>query len=332
MFDARQLDILQRCPRRFLLESRLRVLRWTPRALFVSCMRQAIFELSAGADVEAVRKEARTRFLMTAREPGLDILHGDPYTVAHDWCAMMDTILTALSRLVLLVLHERAPIELAPGLAWRFTSPVDDSGTFHRWVFADALDDDRRSAEFHAWQTFADMALAPAPLVLHVVEIGTSRKDRRVSPWLRAYRHEMFPSRIRFRHRNGTPMKGEGWKAVYLPDMPEMTPAAWVDAMQADGVTSGLIHHLPLREPTAEQAAAARAQIIAEAERARALTLASATQDAFALPMSRASCDGFVPCPWQTACYSPTGRSTDSELEQTGLYQLRAGACATAQR
>src|ERR1039458_709699 len=112
ILTASDLRTWEQCRRRWLLQREWQVLRWRPSSLFRSCLREGVFQLSAGADPPTVVSTARTRFLTEAARPGLDVMTGDPWTVAQDWAGMLATVLTAISRLTLLTLSKPEPLSL----------------------------------------------------------------------------------------------------------------------------------------------------------------------------------------------------------------------------
>jgi len=331
--DASDITIYQSCPRRWLLDQSWRVLRWRAKVLFDSCLRQAIFAISSGAAAESVEQAARTRFLTQAANPGLDVAEGsDPWRIAQDYCAMLSTITTALSRRTLLTLRAPDPVRLrttAGEVSWQPRAWPDESGVLHRWIAVDAFDDGVLARECHGWQVFGDMAVVEAPLTLHVVEIGQQRAGRRHSPWARAWRHPVIAGRYKFQRNDGKgghrALSGDQWRPLWYADQPEPDPVAWVDVMDAEGVTEGLLHHIAIAQPSEESASRSREQI---GQVARQMELAREGHPGPAggmeLPMARGACDGWVICPWQQACYREQPEAGIAEL---GLYQIRgAGA------
>src|ERR1700690_1303906 len=216
----------QTCRRRWLLERHWRVLRWRPASLFRSCLREGVFLLSNAADPPTVVSNVRTRFLSQAANPGLDVMTGDPWTVAQDWAGMLATVLTAISRLTLLTLSRPRPVSLevrpshAPsllaiqdrdeGMSWLPLAWADDSGTLHRWLTCDAWAADALAREAHSWHVIGDMVMSDAPMMLHVVDIGQQRAGRRHSPWARCYKHPVIAGMHRFQRPDG---KG-GWRKL----------------------------------------------------------------------------------------------------------------------
>lgn len=317
--DAASLTYYQACRRRFLLDVEFRVLRWRPRHLFTAILREAVVRLSSGENIAMVIADARERYLQTAASPGLDIAPGaNPYLIAKDYCAMLETVLRTLARLTLLTLRDLAPARLSSRLAWRFASHADESGALHRWVVTDRWTDDNLVREAHGWHVFGDMAMARVPLTLHVVEIGQVRSGRRASPWARGFKHPTMPSlRMRFAKRDGSSL--EGWRAVYLADMPDADPDAWVDALWRDGIAASLVHHVEIAQPPDSVCDATTQQIMFEGLAMAQISRERASSTWSALPMSRGACHGFSHCPFVDVCYS----HPQAAPESLGLYQIR---------
>src|SRR5438876_4403346 len=184
--DASSLIEFQTCRRKWAINRLWKVLRWHPRSLFSSCMRTALFDLSNGSPLETVRSNARERFMNTAANPGLDLPSGsDPYRIACDFTSMMDTILIAFSRLTMLSLSKHSPVQLSDDVQWEVLSPVDESGMLHRFIFVDSWDNDAIAREVHSWRTCGDAAVCDAPMQFHVTEIGSQRKGRQHTPWIK---------------------------------------------------------------------------------------------------------------------------------------------------
>jgi hypothetical protein len=335
--SANDLRTFQRCRRQFLLERQWRVLRWRPHSLFRACLRDGVFLLSNGSDPATVVTNARTRFLTEAARPGLDVMTGDPWTVAQDWAGMLGTILTAVSRLCLLTLTRPANIPLWPqessAGAWRTSAWADDTGTLHRWITVDQWDDEALAREAHGWPVIGDMVMADAPLQLHVIEIGQQRNGRRHSPWARCYRHPVIAGMCRFQRPDGKggwrKLSGDKWSALWYADQTKPDPAAWCDLMDADHVTPSLLHHVSIAQPASSQASRIRTEILqvsqeigtALAEHGR--TLAGGME----VPMARAACDPVGgPCAWQVSCLGED--HTPAGIAESGLYQIRAAGAS----
>lgn len=334
ILTARQLIAFQQCRRRYMLEQNWRVRRYRPKTLFDSCLREAAVKFSTGSNPEAVISAARARFMSMAANPGLDLPAGrDSYQETLDWTAMLGTVLTAISRLALLILRPLPPVRIAMGVEWQPTAFADDAGTLHRWISVDAWDRDAIARECHSWYALGDMIACDVPMQLHVVVIGQVREGRRISPWCRGYLHPVLAGELRFQKANPrggyASLTGDKWKPAWLSDMPRMTASAWCDKMDADGVTPSLLLHPSIAQPTD----GARRQLLAEveeeawrieAETERALRKGTGTVDQpsfpAATPGARANCDGLVPCPWQAACWRP---DFDVPVDELGLYDTR---------
>lgn len=326
ILDAHAVTAHQTCRRSYLLHLDYQVIRYRAKSLFDSLLRKVILRLSAGDDAAAVSADARTAFLTAAASPGLDLPPGaDPYAIAKEWCAMLDTIPCAIARLTLLVLKPSAIVQLSPSVGWRVLSNMDDSGTLHRWITVDRWDDDALAREMHGWYAFGDMAVLAAPMMIHAVEISGIRNGRRASPWARGWRHPTHANLgyLRFRHADGSPMKG--WKPIHLADHArEITPAEWVDAMDHDGESIARIHHVMLNAPPDAVCEDTRQQLLVLAREMEVAACERASSTWRGLPMSRGACDGMVPCQWQYACYMGGDADAVTDPTSTGLYRLRA--------
>ena len=314
----------QTCPRRWALEREWKVIRRRPKSIFDSCLREAVVRLSAGANPESTRAEARAQLMTEAAEPGMLLPEGaEPYVIASDLCAMLDTVLTAVSRLTLLQLDPTHTIPLPDSdHSYRPLSLADESGCLHRWLTVDAWDDDAATRELHSWLTAADMAVCDAPLTLHVVVIGSRRNGRQQSPWCRAALQPirnsfrfLVPPTIHDGFRNPKPCP-EDWRRVWYADLADADPERWVDAMIKDQIMPRLLLHPAIAEfpPAVRRQTLQHLQALAEQmdRTARELRDAPAEQapdqpgppePAMSLPMARSACDGMVPCPWARACY-----------------------------
>lgn len=325
--SASDIRSFQTCKRRWLLERHWRVVRWRPSYLFRSCLREGIFQLSNAGETATVRANARTRFLTEAARPGLDVLTGDPWTVAQDWAGMLGVTLTALSRLVLLTLQRSQPIDISPLVSWLPLSWQDDSGTLHRWLTVDAWDDDALVREAHSWHVLGDMVMLDAPMMLHAIEIGQQRGGRRHSPWARCYKHPVIAGTFRFQRPDGKggwrKLSGEQWKPLWYADQTKPDPEAWCDLMDADHVTQSLLHHISIQQPSRSQSQRIRKEI-EQVAGAMTESLAShpTAESPMEVAMARGACDPvWGPCAWQQACYGAD--YTREGIQGTGLYQIR---------
>ena len=288
------LNAAQRCPRLYALERDYRVPKWRPKALLESCLRDAILSMSSGGSVKAASAEATARYLETAARPGLDT-PGDPYTLARDHCAAIETILEAVSRQVLLTIKPGGIIKI-PSNGWQLSAFIDEIGILHRWCTVDKWDDDAMYRELHSWAVFGDCAAAQIGMWLHVVEIGQMRRGHQNTPWCRAYRHPAIAGHFRFRKVDGSPLESS-WKPVWYQDSDKNDAKTWVDLMESDGVH--LIHHLEIREPLPEHVEQFRNEVERESKRIEAIG------DWRAEPMYRPACDLPYPCPFSDVCYTP---------------------------
>lgn len=265
-------------------------------------MRPAILALSNGEDVKAVTDEATTRYLEAAARPGIDCL-SDPFTLARDHCAVLSTVLEALSRLVLL--------SVKPGPLvgdWQVSAFVDETGLLHRWALVDKWDDDAKYRELHSWACYGDCAALGVGMDLHVIEIGQQRRGHQHTPWARAYKHPAIINRYKFQKVEGGALQGN-WQPVWFQDSDKNDAKTWVSLMEADNVQ--LIHHLSIKEPRAEHVEQFCREIAAEA------AAMARVQDWRAETMRRVSCDLPYVCPWQDACYG------SGDLEAMGYIKIK---------
>lgn len=297
ILSAPLVTTLQRCERRFRLESTHRVLRIRPKELFDRLLRESVFAISNGADVGKTAENACTVFLETAARPGLDIV-SDPYTLAQDYCAMLRTSLEAIARETLLTLKRAGTIAIGVH-GWSIESFRDDSGVLHRWTSVERWDDDARFRELHSWHVFGDCAAAGQGMVLHIIEIGRHSRGHQVSPWCRCFKHPAIAGHFRFRHTDGTPLQGN-WKPVWYQDSGENDPKTWVDLMRQDNVLP--IHHLQIRDPHPDHVMEFRRDIRDLVDRMAGVM----TKEWSAITRERTSCD-IPPCPWQPVCFGPPG-------------------------
>jgi hypothetical protein len=234
----------------------------------------------------------------------------DPWTLAGDFCAMLQTVIEALSRQTLLTVKAGPTVTVA-GIPWRLAAFVDETGELHRWQTVNILDADALARELHSWYCFGDIAAAGVPMTLHIVEIGRQRVGHQVSPWCRAFKHPAIANHFRFQSKTGKRLEG-GWKPIWFADGADNDPVIWVDLMEQDQLR--LIHHIQAQQPDQGHIEAFRVQFAQEAESMAACQV----QDPMSLPMSRPACDApGAPCPWQTCCFAPVG----VDIEALGGYR-----------
>lgn len=296
ILSAPILTTLDRCQRRFALESTHRVLRLRPKELFDRLLRDAIFAIANGADAREAADSACTVFLETAADPGLEIL-SDPYTLAMDYSAIFRTALEAISREMLLVVKRAGVIEIGDH-KWEVQAFRDESGILHRWTSVERWDYDAQIRELHSWHVFGDCAATGQGMWLHVVEIGRQSKGHQLSPWCRCFKHPAIAKHFRFRHVDGGALEG-AWKPVFYQDSSENDPKLWVDLMERDNVR--VLHHLQIRDPHPEHVKEFRRNLPIFAQQ-----IDNLLPDWKDIPLRRTSCD--IPlCPWQPVCYAPPG-------------------------
>lgn len=310
--SASKLSTLQRCPRRYRIESEHVYEKWQPKALFDALLRRGIFDLSSGADAKSATVKACTQFFNTAKSPGIDVLGHDPYKVASDYTAMLQTVLEAVSRLELFVVQRRPNAKISDGVDWQFSGWQDQSGTLHRWITVDKWDQDRAISEAHSWQVAGDVAVGGCPMTLHIIEIGQMRNGRRESPWSRTYKHPVIANRYQFKKKSGRELGGE-WTKLYFADSPDSDAKVWVDLMVRDGVIEELIKHCDIKQPSKENSNRTLVDIRQMAQKAQEIS----GSDLATIPMYRTACDGIVTCVHQLACYTDNFSFTGS-----GLYHI----------
>jgi hypothetical protein len=318
LIDAAALVEFQACRRRFLLSRKWRSLRWRPKLLFDFCLRLAIIELGNGRPARDVVLEATARFMSTGANPGLDISGYDPYKVALDWTAMLETVLYTLSRQPPVKLTQLPSKPLGDGVEWTFLAQADERGDLHRTITVDRLDDDRLSQELHNWYVTGDVCMAKKPMHLHVIEIGQMREGRRHSPWARAFEHEHIAKRIKFQRKGGKELQGDVWRPVFLADSNTWNAEAWVDAMAAEGVAEGLMKEIEVLVPGGEHVKNCIRDVKIEASQMQQWS--AAIQNPMEVPMSRAACDSPLPCQFQAVCFAPT---LVTDIGGIGLYKPR---------
>lgn len=335
ILSAPLITTFQSCARRHLLSLDWQWPLWRPRALFDHCLRRAWHALCRNASLDYASRDAYSRYMELAADPGLDIHDKtNTYRLARDHATMLLTTLDWLARMPRLVLRPvpDAPLGLALGPhTWRFSSWQDDSGALHRLVTADAWDADACSRELHSWYTMGDIAVARVPMTIHVLDIGQIRDGRRASPWVRAYRHSAAPN-LPYRFRRTHPSEYQNdrhtkrpefaaaWKPVWLSDATRPDAHAWVDRMIGEGVAQEASHTADVRYPSEAVCEDTRRQLQRIGEQ-----MATAGGDWQDAPMSRGACDAVVPCPMQGMCYLP-----QTPPEKMGYRRVTASASKPA--
>jgi len=282
--------------------------------LFTATLRRAIFQVSNGTPVEDAVNDAKSRYMLEASNPGLDLPPGSkPYTIARDWCAMLDTVVRGAARLTLLTVKESKQTKLSENVKWQVRSWADESGQLHRWIIVDSWSQDDLYRELHGWHTFGDIAVTQCPLMLHVVEIGSQRNGRRASSWARAFQHPAIPHlKLRFRKSDGSAL--DGWRSYYLADAQNPDPDGWVEQMALEGECERLMRHITINVPPKQVCEDTVQQIVYEAHRYDEARSSTQWHDQ---PMSRGACDGYSPCVYQPVCYS----EKLVNIEELGLYK-----------
>ena len=296
VLDASSISSWQSCRRRGILDRDWRPHKWRGKALADGTLRQAILALSGGMDAAATAGEATARFLQTAANPGLDA-SGDTYSLAKEWCALLDTVVRSVARAgVPKGLVEHPPVRLNSSVEWQPLAHVSGQ-SLHRWVTLDRWDESALMRELHSWWVIGDIATTKLPLTLHVIEIGQVRSGRRASPWTRAWRHPAMSSLpLRFKRKDGRDF--QGWKPTYLSDE-RVSVESWVEQLWKEGAAQEVMHTIEVKVPTEHQCSRVLSDILVES-----LAMQEASGDHWTMqPMSRNACDEWVPCPFQTVCY-----------------------------
>ncbi len=302
ILSAPLLTNLQRCPRLVILNADQAERRWYPKVLFDRCLRAGILALSqGGANAAGVAVEM---FLKAAKSPGLDTGR-DPFTIAQDYIAMLQTILEAISRETILALKPGPRVVLdmpefdsgqwAGEAIWQCVCFQDDTGTLHRWATIDKIEDSAPMAELHSWYVSGDMLAARVPMQLHLVEIGSQRHGHQHTAWCKAYKHPAVAGRFAFQKQDGRPLQGD-WKPIWFQDSTANNAKDWVDMMERDNVR--LIRHLQLKQASEKLCARNVEHVRQEDARLEALP-----EDYKELPIFRPACDKPYPCQWQWKCY-----------------------------
>ena len=304
----------QTCQRRYQLESNYRYLRWNPNVLLNAVLRKAIAELSSGADSVSAATRAVNTFVISAKDPGFALPDGiDTYTLAMDYVATIRTIVEYLTRITLLPLTLPSSSVIRPGLDWNFLASRDETGVLHRWKFVDYINEDTVIKEVHSWEVFGDMAVADAPMTLHLVSIGRRDGSHRISPWCRTYKSPAMQF-YKFRKQSGDPLTAS-WKPVWFSENPDNDPVVWVNLMEDDKLfDGGLIQHLNLKEVSDVHIEDFRRTLEYLCTDIEAMNGVNWNQ----MPMSRPACDVPYTCPHQQICYSQDPRK---ELRESGLYK-----------
>lgn len=222
---------------------------------------------------------------------------------------MLETVLHATTRWDLPRLELSSKVQIGSH-EWQPLAYTGADGALHRIITVDRWTDTDLAREGHSWFIAGDVAATGKAMTIHVIEIGQVRDGRRASPWARGWRHPTFSNvRMRFARKDGGDF--EKWNKVYFTDGPQ-NGAEWVEGMYRDGVAQNLVKHIAV---DAEPRGPILEQIFIEAHRAEKLLTERKNASWCTAPMSRGACDGFVPCPWQVACYENV-----TEPALTGLY------------
>jgi len=308
VIDAASLTKFQTCRRLYLLSTAYHPRKWRPRSLLSACLRDAIYQVSNGADPVLAAKDARLRFMQTAADAGLDMPPGgDPYRLAKDCCAIIDVIPRCVAKLILLTMQPAPDLELEFDTHWRTLAWADDSSALHRWVFVDRIDPERIESEGHSWYVAGDVMLSRTPMTLHFVELGQIRKGRMRSPWTQAYYLPALRNGdYHFRAKSGAALKGQ-WETRYLADDTHADVNEWAGRAWTEGAAVTWMQHVNVTVPSEDACAATTQMVRNEARDMRRAVDGQWSREWHQYPMARAACDGpFLPCVFQPACYAPS--------------------------
>lgn len=315
ILDSYSIGEFQSCRRRWVLNRAWRPIRWNPKRLADGILRDGILSLVGGKSLAEVTADARARYLQIAANPGLDVM-ADPYTLAKEWCGLMDTVLHGLVKDGLpKELTEFPRVTLNSFVEWDVSVPFDGK-SLHRWITLDHWGAADLARELHSWRTIGDIALSQHSMILHVIEIGQIRSGRRSSAWTRGWKHPTMPSlRMRFKGKQAGAF--QGWKPIYYSDGGHEAKE-WVDQMWQEGVGTDLIHHIRLQSASEARAAAVTKDVLVESLEMRRLVDDAVTWDA--VPMSRNACDTWSVCPFQKVCYA---KEEVVDIKGIGAFQER---------
>jgi hypothetical protein len=299
--SAKQLDIMDRCERRFAFEKRYSSRLISPLGLLYQATEAALIS----PDPEQQAKDTTMHVASTH-----DLILGELnsfFTIRH--CGY-------LSGIIALALRKRL------GMLKRVESTADwdsglfetESGTRHRIELVSHFDDDRLRACAHSWRVVGELAALETNLTLTAVVIGPQRTGRRHSEWSKAFRHPINHE-LRFAPRNSKKSGfTDGWMKVWREMESGITTERWLEQMNLDGVMDSLIVSREIAyKPDDHRMIAARKDMGEIAERMKTARMDS--------PMRRSSCDEFGGCPFSACCYSATAAHPGNF---PALYQLKA--------
>lgn len=293
ILDAGSITAFQQCPRKWLLNQSSEFRRWRPQSLFSVCFREAIHKLYSGVEnLESVTQSAVTKLLENSARPGLDT--PKPFQTAKS----LESILkTSLARVHACPVPRSEPLPhvLLPERTEWACNALFDGKQLHAWSAVDYLSDGVLARQLHSWHVVGDCAASGLPMTLHILEIGRLGANGRYgSAWCRTFAHPIVIHRWAFQQKDGKPLRGK-WKPVYFEDG-HNDPETWIGLMERDGVK--LLHSIPVKQLTAEQAETIKWEIVTEAQKMRALQNTEWKDE----PMRRSACDLPV-CGWQPLCF-----------------------------
>jgi len=269
--------------------------RWRPKSLFLVVLKQAIQRLSNGGTLDDIRTQAATEFMEKAARPGLDV-HGEPFVLASDFTAILQTVLTRVHACLVPSLKPGPSVVLADGITWSSRVLADPTGALHSWIAVESYTQQVLSKELHGWHVTGEIAATGMPMTLHVIEVGRQSGSHQHTPWCKAYAHPAIKRRFGFQQRGGVPLAAS-WKPVFYQDSSRNDPDTWVEMMARDEVVAH--HDVPVRAIRPDQAKQTCAEMVVEARRMEALLKTDWRDE----PKRRTACD-MPPCIWQTTCYS----------------------------
>lgn len=220
MTSAEQLVAQEVCPRRRAWSEQYEGFRVSLTGALYTAMRAG---LTTAADPE---KTAEDALLALAARPGLAVEGPEIYSIAMSYAKLAAILAVALR-------SGGAPWALCPATdTWVSGCYNAGDGVPRRLVLVDRWSKDREAQESTNWRTVGELVALETPILITLVEIGTTRGGRRISPWTRAYRHPKNNT-CRFRKLHG-PDTFAGWNPVWREDC-ELKTKDWLDLMTKDG-------------------------------------------------------------------------------------------------
>lgn len=183
---------------------------------------------------------------------------------------------------------QAAPV-ISSSFLWESSCYEAPDSYLRRVVLVDHWNEDRRVEEQSSWRTVAECALLDRPVLLNVITIGKSLRNRRYSAWTKGLLHPNS-HQLRFMGRHGN--LGNDWNEIWRERWNGSTDR-WLGVMQADGVMKDLVRSVKVSVPGHRQ------EIVNDILRMqREMAALSANP-----PMRRAGCFGFSRCQYVPMCH-----------------------------